>query len=323
MTWESLPAFADAATGWYPESVVVSPDGTAVVTATEYSATGSAIGGGAWRSTDGLTWDGGKVRGDRWIAQSASGPAGFVAAGGLGLWSSADGTDWEARSRPKKEGALIRDVVGTSDGYVAFGATSKRNKKKGTYTYTPAVWRSTDGAAWELEAVDVDFQNGLGSATRAPDGTLYASEFFGKGIARQTPAGAWETVAPVPSRSGIRELGHAAGRLYAISMADEDGSELWVSEDGTAWDPGPPIGTTAAIAPFDEGVIILGPAAMDGPMLARSSSDWTEWTEAPAGIDGEALAAAAQLPDGRLLVVGSPVAFFTEATVAGWIGTPV
>jgi hypothetical protein len=100
-----------------------------------------------WRSTDGVTWQGGPVLAGvapDTVAEAyhtSAGPRGYVVAGSIcciaehpAIWWSPDGLSWEAAELPAGAGPFS-DIAAGPDGFVAAGDG-------------PGLWTSADGLDW-------------------------------------------------------------------------------------------------------------------------------------------------------------------------------
>jgi hypothetical protein len=182
-----------------------------------------AVGGGFWRSEDGLAWRRTAVPGTPGTQHDviAGGP-GFVAVGSVlvssmepkgAIWTSVDGSTWERLpDDPVFDGAELVSIARDGDGLLAAGW---RIDVESGWFFSPAIWRSADGTTWTRAAID--------DPTMAP-------------------------ASPPPSGPGalqgamVTHLSRGdAGWIAVGGDGRQDGEQLrqnvalWTSADGAAW----------------------------------------------------------------------------------------
>jgi hypothetical protein len=210
-TWtrRSVPTIGDSAT-W--ERIV-----TVLATDTGFIAGGSAgpeLGdrhARFWRSADGATWepvpDDPAFAGAEVVAIAQRG-SGFVAVGRLGTgqrasgsiaWTSTDGNTWRRSASPDLATGLVAAVAAAPDGsLVAVGSDLDER--------AALVWRSQDGATWEL--------------TPEEDSRLYYGDKIRMTDVTALPGG------------GFVAVGNYVGVQYGTAAG-------WTSADGLTWQRAP------------------------------------------------------------------------------------
>ena len=229
-----------------------------------------------WRSRDGLTWEPvvgataaiasgfGKLENSGITALSAfhdqlfAGTGSLYCKDGVELWASPDGVQWKpvAGERVALHTALARESkyflsMKTFQDQLYVGTGDQR-------TGGSEIWRSPDG--WRLDAVigaPSRHRAGMGDSNQdmvydlaAFKDHLYAGvlNFAHQGGAlwRSPDGAAWEIVAGQdapysagfgePANIGLTTFTVYQGRLYA-GLTNEQGAQVWRSEDGQHWDP--------------------------------------------------------------------------------------
>jgi hypothetical protein len=305
--WERLPVPDDDVI----RDLIPTPDG--------YLAVGRA--GGAWTSNDCRTWTAqtGPVPVDAGsrvsIEAVVTGGPGYVAVGmiqadpnatttestGL-IWSSPDGSTWtEAFQVPGRWGG-VADIVAFDGRLVAVGS------QEGELV----TWTSTDGIDWETTHLG-DYADAWGGYQRIVEGGPGLVVTGGDAFAWTSADGTtWQGVeAGGPGSSGGTKLAVGpGGRLLRTGV-----TELWISDDGVAWEPIVPSPFVAhrdalgdlieQVVGTDDGFIAVG-FDEEGGAVWRSP-DGRTWTRDPVEpmFDWGTLERVFRCEDG-LLVSGHP-----------------
>jgi hypothetical protein len=238
----------DLGTGSCPGHLAA--DGSTVVTVGAIGACG--IGGdtrpAAWHSHDGLAWEPAELTssgtGGGWFSGVIAVPGGYIGWGRFleepicdvgclvdpetdpfagAPWTSNDGVTWQRIDRPGPfEDSMVEQVVRSGDAYLALGwrgqaATARR-----------ALWRSSDGLAWELETDEIPFLvDPADPANGANTWIAGGSEGFVAWSVRATETATWYSMDGVSwetaealegSVTGVREVG---GRYVAFGTREE------------------------------------------------------------------------------------------------------
>ncbi|WP_433142348.1 sialidase family protein [Actinomadura nitritigenes] len=222
-------------TGSRPE-FLVSSDGGRTYTSAEVKGTG-----GTPDDTPRLVGGGGRG----WVAIGA-GTAGPV------LWTSQDGRSW---TRQPDQAALpfgghtrVKQVIGTGDGFMAIGASSK----KGDFSDAePAVWTSGDGASWAIKSggqLGLPVRNGqLALVTAAASGNAVVVEAihapdpkkparFRRTFRSEDGGSTWDTT-EVPAPKGTHGLMVGGGPTGFLAIREINGpyGQAFTSKDGKTW----------------------------------------------------------------------------------------
>ena len=209
-----------------------------------------------WRSTDGANWQELKSDGPRWVGRAGlsaiefkgwiyvlgGGKGDDVAIGGSGrvlfndVWRSRDGKNWEqvtadAPWAPRAGAAVVEKngymyLLGGEDGFLCtFGPTGP------SCPYYNDVWRSRDGANWELVTMNADWSARPGHQCQVLFDTIVCFGGFG-----------------FPT--------DPSGQVAAHPV------DVWVSRDGASWEKlktGPWNATSPANVKYDfDSLVVTG-----------------------------------------------------------------
>jgi hypothetical protein len=317
----------------------------------QFIAVGIAVGGvesdGVFLdSPDGQTWRSlpvGAADGQPW--QVAAGPHGIVAVGEIrgrqSSWASTDGLHWTwhrgafSASLESDEVATVRDVVATTDGWLAVGRVDPVCAYDcGRTPIRALAWTSSDGITWEHVRRQASLVGGgMISVAAIPGGFVAVGTAGGHAaIWLSTDGRTWSRVpddpifAPPPGSgqaSYVDANGVASGHgtIVAVGialLAGSDGAPVvmaWRSDDGRSWTAAtvekPEGGQVFSVAATFDRFLATGPSRSDSCLGGIwASTDGTAWR-----CEG----AAALAGFGPYAAAGSPtVEIAVGLTSAGW-----
>jgi hypothetical protein len=201
----------------------------------------------AWTSTDGLDWERTPDVGVEGTAAFAvaSGPAGLVAVGDQGpaaaAWRSADGLDWKAAAVPAipdKGAAQMLAVTARANRYLGGGWLLGSDGRSGA-----AIWDSTDGRAWTIEAplpggLDAQVHGLAADAGLAIAVGVSTAGSADRALAWVSTDGLRWRAATVEAADGSRMEAVIATPVGWLAVGSRDGSlsaAAWTSTDGLTW----------------------------------------------------------------------------------------
>ncbi len=226
-----------------------------------------------WRSPDGKAWQ--LATADlatselARVAAITANETGYVIVGWVrdaagqrahaAAWTSSDGTGW-ARALDNADmdvgpcfqagedatcGGML-GVVATPTGLVAVGAD--HSTARGTEPGRPAAWTSPDGRTWARAFTGLDFTGSLsdvslGGPGLVAVGTICPPQCFeatAGAVAATSVDGVTWRFRPMTGAVGPQHLASAGGRLFAVSLLNQDVDpraevQLWSTGDGVAW----------------------------------------------------------------------------------------
>jgi hypothetical protein len=231
-------------------------EGPAGLLAIGYYAGPGSMGGGPdetavralWRSSDGVSWSPISVAsmfGDAAPQIISSSPSGYIAMGGWAeplVWTSSDGLHWAESKLPF---AIYRSgwVVGSvafAGGFVLHGLVTRPGGDGGDLVDLPAIWSSSAGSSWKLEALPGAVADAGTSAwvEKITDSRLLATETIqdatGQGSTEydwtSTDGRTWTPfdLGPIKGHSWTL-VGNGRQALVAVSQRDND------EVTGVAW----------------------------------------------------------------------------------------
>ena len=201
----------------------------------------------AWWSTDGISWTKAQdfPASDSVFALTAGGP-GLVAGGfsgdDAGVWTSTDGRAWHQVSDPSLKHGVIRQLLATDAGIVAFGFNTDSDVQ--------TIWTSSDGTSWlaATNATGVTVAKGL-EAAGSYGGRAIAFVSEGDKVAPsiwETRGRAeWVRTGTLPDVASIERVAGGGRGWVALSQ-----NRAWTSTDGITWGKG------VAGPDVDAGVIV-------------------------------------------------------------------
>ena len=280
--------------------------------------------GGAWTSTDGVTWSAVTAGFDRValvsIVPSASG---FIAAGGnAGLSgseqgivkaaTSPDGTTWATSAWPAIE-FEARSVTPGGPGYVTVGIEYADPM---TARWNGGVATSIDGSAWagvtsstfDWARMNAVAKHGsmlvaVGASVQGPSAAV---------VWTSTDAVTWQRLPNSPAFAGAAMNAIVDGPSGLVAVGGgPNGAVVWTSPDGMTWtrlpdDPGFADGSMYAIAATSTGFTAVG--YRQAGSVIWTSPDGTHWTRAaddPAFADAQMVGIVA---GPRVVIVGRAAA---------------
>jgi hypothetical protein len=227
-------------------------DGTFLALGLNCALESECAGVRTWTSPDGVRWTpvvsnfpvAASVNvlpgGPGWIAFGTEAePDGFAAA-----WTSANGWTWQRAAGVERVQVVIRDLVATRTGFVAYGTASAPS-----FSTEPAVWTSRDGARWSRVPRQSAPTGLRGEALALKDGLLVAFARTGSGVEIWTSQDGtrWQhrpgASAPF-AVNGLRQIRigtviNGGPGLIAFGSAEtSSGLEpigVWLSADGVRW----------------------------------------------------------------------------------------
>jgi hypothetical protein len=208
---------------------------------------------GVWTSADGRTWRQTPMPttfAAATIASVAAGPSRLVLVGDTGwdkpaIWTSTDGVAWhrETLASAMFTKAHLRGITAARGGWVLTGFVGGSKPiccVSGPSASTPAAWFSPDGMRWQAARVDGTKQaigDGIGRLFVGRDGLV------AWGVGDKSSSG-WTSPdgrrwSPRPPSDGTPVIPWASDgqRIIGESFAGHNDLALWVSTDGTAWEP--------------------------------------------------------------------------------------
>ncbi|MFV2172120.1 hypothetical protein ACFHW2_06865 [Actinomadura sp. LOL_016] len=172
--------------------------------------------------------------------------------GGPAVWSSSDGRTWrrepDAAGEPFGNGARVERLIGTGNGFIAVGATSKKGDSSDA---EPALWTSPDGKSWQLRdsaALGMTVKKGTltlvdaassGSALLVVGVQAHGDKRVKHAWFSQDGGVKW-TNAEIPAPKGTAGLTVAGGEGGFLAVRDvQDGSashgQAFISADAKSW----------------------------------------------------------------------------------------
>ena len=242
-----------------------------------------AIRSRIWRTTDGRHWD--RVleppAGQRFFSVTAGGP-GFVAVGTDDskaiVWTSADGAQWREMLDDSFDRGIMRTIVATNSGLVAFGFRWD--------TDSQVIWTSQDGTKWLAATNESGLRVARGlQAVAALDGRAIA--LVGPGEEGLGPIEVWETTgraewkqtASLPDADHAAIWRAAAGPRGWVAISPRDSA--WFSADGVTWEraaTGPDV--SSVVIGVDAGFVATGSVGSLGDETCGDQRDYhgQTWT---------------------------------------------
>ena len=207
---------------------------------------------GLWTSAEGRTWrqtpTPATLTGAT-IASVAAGPNGLVLVGDTGwdkpgVWTSPDGVAWRRETLPSAvfAKAHFRGITAARGGWVLTGFVGGSKPiccVSGPSDTTRAAWFSPDGVRWQAARV-----HGANQAIGDGIGRLFVGRGglvawgVGSGSAGWTsPDGRRWNPRPTSDDAPVIPWASDGQRIIGESFAGHNDLALWVSTDGTAWEP--------------------------------------------------------------------------------------